>query len=62
MTRPGYAISRPPAARKWLAVFALLSFILQSLAVQTHVHQQLPLTVAGRAEHQRLLRLKIRTR
>jgi hypothetical protein len=46
MTRPGYAISRPAATRRWLAVFALLSFFLQSLAVQTHIHQQLPLTVA----------------
>jgi hypothetical protein len=46
MTRPGHATARPPATRKWLAVFALLSFFLQSLAVQTHIHQQLPLTVA----------------
>lgn len=45
MTRPGYAVSRP-ASRKWLAVLALLSFFLQSLAVQTHIHQQLPLTAA----------------
>jgi hypothetical protein len=45
MTRPGYAISRPTAARRWLAVFALLSFFLQSLAVQTHIHPQLPLAV-----------------
>ena len=42
MTRPGYATARPAATRKWLAVFALLSFFLQSLAVQTHIHQQLP--------------------
>jgi len=46
MTRLGYAAARPAASRKWLAVFALLSFLLQSLAVQTHIHQQLPLTVA----------------
>ena len=46
MTRPGYATVRPAATRKWLAVFALLSFFLQGLAVQTHIHQQPPLTVA----------------
>ena len=46
MTRPGYAAARPAASRKWLAVFALLSFFLQSLAVQTHIHQQIPLTIA----------------
>ena len=49
MTRLGYAAARPAASRKWLAVFALLSFLLQSLAVQTHIHQQLPLTVATTA-------------
>ena len=42
MTRPGYATARPAASRKWLAVFALLTFFLQSLAIQTHIHQQLP--------------------
>jgi len=49
MTRSGYAVSRPRTTRKWLAIFALLSFFLQSLAVQTHIHQQLPLTVAKTA-------------
>ena len=39
MTRMGYAISRPAPARKWLGVFALLAFFLQSLVVQTHIHQ-----------------------
>jgi hypothetical protein len=46
MTRTEYAAVRPAATRKWLAVFALLSFFLQSLAVQTHIHPQPPLTVA----------------
>jgi len=46
MTRPGYAAARPAATRRWLAVFALLSFFLQSLAVQTHIHQQFPLSIA----------------
>ena len=46
MTRSGHATVRPAATRRWLAVFALLSFFLQSLAVQTHIHQQLPPTVA----------------
>lgn len=49
MTRPRHAVSRPAASRKWLAVFALLSFFLQSLAVQTHIHQQLPPSVAKAA-------------
>jgi len=46
MTRSRYAVSRPATSRKWLAVFALLSFFLQSLAVQTHIHQQFPATTA----------------
>jgi len=40
MTRSKNAVSRPRTTRKWLAVFALLSFFLQSLVVQTHIHQQ----------------------
>ena len=58
MTRPGYAAARPAASRqgtrqgtrKWLAVFALLSFFLQTLAVQTHIHQQLPSTATSMAD------------
>jgi hypothetical protein len=46
MTRSRSAVSRPATSRKWLAVFALLSFFLQSLAVQTHIHQQFPPTAA----------------
>ena len=42
MTRQGHTIFRPTTARRWLAVFALLSFFLQSLAVQTHIHPQFP--------------------
>jgi len=42
MKRPKPAVAGSTASRKWLAVFALLSFFLQSLAVQTHIHQQFP--------------------
>ncbi len=39
MTRRSRAISRPNApGRRWLALFALAAFFLQSLAVQTHIH------------------------
>src|SRR5690348_10392648 len=49
MTQQGHAVSRSTTNRRWLAVFALLSFFLQSLAVQTHIHQQLPLAPAKMA-------------
>lgn len=53
MTRSVYAVSRPLAApHKWLAVFALLSFFLQSLAVQTHIHEQLLPTATKIGAHQ----------
>jgi len=42
MTRQGRAISRSSPARKWVGVLALLAFFVQSLAVQTHVHPQIP--------------------
>jgi len=42
MTRQGQAISRSSPTRKWVGIFALLAFFVQSLAVQTHVHPQLP--------------------
>lgn len=32
--------SRPASTRRWITVLALLSFFLQGLALQTHVHQQ----------------------
>jgi hypothetical protein len=32
-------ISRPHTARRWITALALLAFFLQSLSVQTHVHQ-----------------------
>ncbi len=51
MKRSAYAVSRPAATRRWLAVFALLSFFLQSLAVQTHIHQQTPASVAQTIAH-----------
>src|SRR5438477_8937285 len=40
MMRSGHATVRPAATRKWMAVLALLAFFFQSLAVQTHIHQQ----------------------
>jgi hypothetical protein len=42
MMRMGHTIFRPSSARKWLGVFALLSFFLQSLVVQTHIHPSQP--------------------
>lgn len=51
MTRLGHAISRPAATRKWVGVLALLAFFLQSLVVQTHIHQPLP-PVATKAASQ----------
>jgi hypothetical protein len=51
MTHSRSAISRPEVSRKWLAVFALLSFFLQTLAVQTHIHQQFPLTTDKAVTH-----------
>jgi hypothetical protein len=39
MTRLGHIFSGPGVTRKWVAVLALLAFFLQSLAVQTHIHQ-----------------------
>jgi hypothetical protein len=53
MTRMGHVISRPNATRKWVGVFALLAFFLQSLVVQTHIHQPLP-PVAAKAASQQL--------
>src|SRR6185312_672488 len=31
--------SRPCPARRWISVLALLTFLLQGLTLQTHVHQ-----------------------
>lgn len=39
MTRLGQVISTPSAPRKWVTALVLLAFFLQSLAIQTHVHQ-----------------------
>jgi hypothetical protein len=43
MTRLGHFLSGLGAARKWVATLSLLAFFLQSLAVQTHIHQSIPL-------------------
>jgi hypothetical protein len=51
MTRSKYAVRPAVAPRKWLAVLVLLSFFFQSLAVQTHIHPQLPQT-AAKVAHQ----------
>ena len=50
MTRSRHAVARPPATRKWLAMLALLSFFLQSLAVQTHIHVPPALNLAKVAQ------------
>ena len=41
MTRLGQVISRSSPSRKWVTALVLLAFFLQSLAIQTHVHQTL---------------------
>ena len=38
MTRLGYAFSRMAPPRKWVTALVLLAFLVQSLAIQTHVH------------------------
>ena len=53
MTRMGHPVSRPAPARKWLGVLALLAFFLQSLVVQTHIHQPPP-SAAAKATDQHL--------
>jgi hypothetical protein len=40
MTRAGRAISKPAPCQRWATLFALLAFLLQGLAVQTHIHEQ----------------------
>lgn len=40
MTRLGHTLPRMAPPRKWVTLFALLAFFLQSLAVQVHIHQQ----------------------
>jgi hypothetical protein len=42
MTRPGRALAKPAPHQRWVTVFALLAFFLQGLAVQTHIHEQVP--------------------
>jgi hypothetical protein len=39
MSRPGRAISLQTPAKRWVTIVALLAFFLQSLVVQTHIHQ-----------------------
>jgi hypothetical protein len=42
MTRPGRALAKPAPYHRWVTVFALLAFFIQSFAVQTHIHEQVP--------------------
>jgi hypothetical protein len=47
MTRPARAISaRPTTASRFVTLVALLAFVFQGFAVQTHIHDQ-PRIVAG---------------
>jgi hypothetical protein len=39
MTRRGRAIPKNEPAKRWVAIFALLAFFLQGMAVESHVHQ-----------------------
>jgi hypothetical protein len=52
MTRMGHVISKPAAPRKWVGVLVLLAFFLQSLVVQTHIHQPLRPETATAASQQ----------
>jgi hypothetical protein len=49
MTRQGHAIPRPAPTRRWVTAFALLAFFLQSLVIQTHIHQPAPVLTAKAA-------------
>ena len=49
MKRLGNTLPGPNTARKWVAVFTLLAFFLQGLAVQTHIHPSLQSAVAKTA-------------
>ena len=41
MTRSARAIPKQ-TAKRWVTLFALLAFFIQGLAVQTHIHEQVP--------------------
>lgn len=49
MTRSGRAISKFVPHQRWMALFVLLAFFLQGLAVQTHIHEQAPVAKAVHA-------------
>jgi hypothetical protein len=38
-----------PRSSRWITVLALLAFFLQNLAVQTHIHEQVPVAKATTA-------------
>ena len=42
MTRPGRAVSKPAPYQRWVTLLALLAFFIQGFAVQTHIHEQVP--------------------
>lgn len=46
MTGSPRLFSRPAPARRWITALALLAFFLQSLTLQTHVHQPFQPAVA----------------
>ena len=52
MKRLGHGISRSTPTRRWLGVVALVAFFLQSLLIQTHIHQSAPLVAAKAATQQ----------
>ena len=46
MTGATRLIPRPALAKRWITALVMLAFFLQSLTVQTHVHQSLQPTAA----------------
>ncbi len=44
MTRPVRAVSKPAPYQRWVTLLALLAFFIQGFAVQTHIHEQAPVT------------------
>ena len=51
MSRPGRAIPLKNPASRWVTVFALLAFFLQSLTLQSHFHPLVSPLKAAAAAH-----------
>ena len=49
MARLGHALPRQTPAKRWVTLLALLAFFLQSLTVQTHIHQLIQPSAANAA-------------